>query len=509
MNRIPRWPSAIVAGVALSVLIIAPLAAQGGKLRHTCPPCLAIANSMIRADIAPNGTWVLGTTGGDPDTASDDDKSLLYGFSPGSGSQIGSSFSTVRIEGPRGITDAIHTDPAPQAQAGNRATTAWRWDNPYRVAVTQTLQVRANPFSGRMDMVGIKYAMENRDSVALNVGVRALLDIQIGIEDGAPYFIPGLGTVATERDFRGVDVPPYWLAFESLVYDPLRLRSTGVLRAADVTPPDRFVIAWWRRLQWSRWDYTVDPTTVITQDSAVALYWNPQPLAPGAARVVETAYGLAANRGGTAFVSAPVQAECGDTVPVAIFVNNFDSAALTGGSATIALPAGLAVAPGEPMSKPIADIAPGGTGSAAWQVRVASGAVGPHTVSVVARFENGREFTATADIDIDCAPPTGTPTPSPTSTPVPATPTSTAPPPTATRDAQPATACKFILSRVPPAAISAALADPHLVRGWREPLNPGLPPGPSNPLRTRLSLQNIGVPYHPLHNPLVFKVGCP
>lgn len=208
MNRIPRRPSAIVAGVALGVLIIAPLAAQGGKLRHTCPPCLAITNSMIRADIAPNGTWVLGTTGGDPDAASDDDKSLLYGFVPGSGSQIGSSFSTVRIEGPRGITDAIHTDPAPQAQAGNRATTAWRWDNPYRVAVTQTLQVRANPFSGRMDMVGIQYAMENRDSVALNVGVRALLDIQIGIEDGAPYFIPGLGTVATERDFRGADVPP-------------------------------------------------------------------------------------------------------------------------------------------------------------------------------------------------------------------------------------------------------------------------------------------------------------
>lgn len=508
MSRLPRWPVGLVVAVAMVVAVVAPLAAQGGKLRHTCPPCLAIANTLIRADIAPNGAWVMGTTGGDPDTASDDDKSLLYGFSPGNDSQIGSSFTTVRIVGPRGITDAIHTDPARQAhQAANRVTSTWRWDSPYRVEVTQTLQIQPNPFSGRMDIVGIRYAVANRDSTTLDIGVRALLDIQLGTEDGAPYFIPGLGTVATEHDFRGADVPAYWLAFESLVYDPRRLRSTGVLRGPDVTTPDRFIIAWWRRLQFSRWDYTIDPTTVITHDSAVALYWNPQPLAPEGVRVVETAYGLAANRGGSAFVSAPVKAACGETFSVAIFVNNFDSAALTGGSATLQLPPGMTVAVGEPMTKPIADIAPGGTGSAAWQVRVGAGVQGPRTVAVTARFDNQREFTATADIDVDCVPPTSTPTPSPTATPSPPTPTPTLPTPTS--ETPPAAACKFILSRVPPAAISAALADPQHVRGWQEPLNPGLPPGPNNPLRTRLSLQNIGVPYHPLHNPLVFKIGCP
>jgi hypothetical protein len=57
--------------------------------------------------------------------------------------------------------------------------------------------------------------------------------------------------------------------------------------------------------------------------------------------------------------------------------------------------------------------------------------------------------------------------------------------------------------------VNGPLANPEGVRGWGELCNPGVPPSPANILRRQLSIQNIGAPYHPLSNPVVFKCGCP
>lgn len=85
--------------------------------------------------------------------------------------------------------------------------------------------------------------------------------------------------------------------------------------------------------------------------------------------------------------------------------------------------------------------------------------------------------------------------------------------PTATPPGQPAPptpqVCPFIQNRVPSVIIQAAMADPATVRGWYERCNPSAPPSPSNGLRGWLSLLNIGVPYHPTYNPVVWKCGCP
>jgi len=509
-----RWKSPATAGVLAALVALAatlPLAAQSFQRRtYQCPPCLGVANTFIRADVGPNGGWVVGTTGGDPDSAADDDKNLLYGFTAGGGSWVGTGYATVRIAGPKGTVDEVVTDPAPQSSAPGRVDTVWDFiTSTYRVQVTQTLQIQQNPFSGRPDVIGARYTATNLDQMTLSVGIRALLDVKLGNNDGSPYFIPGIGTWTSERSFAGAEVPDYWLAFESKVYDPIELRSVGILRGRDVTPPDRFVLAWWKYVQKEKWDFEVDPTRPITDDSAVALYWDPVPLAPGASRTVATQYGLTTNRGGRAFLSAPVEARCGDTVSIAIFVNNFDTFALTGGVATLRLPPGLALAPGETLAKPMADIAPGGTGSVVWAVAVGAGTTGLMQVDATASFDGGRQFAADTRITVSCPVPPPTPTATASPTPVTPSPTPTAPPPTATPDRPPANACAYILRRVPPAAISAALANPEHVYGWMEPANPALPPGPNNPPKTRLSIRNLGVPYHPLSNPLVFKVGCP
>jgi hypothetical protein len=474
-----------------------------------------VANAHVRADIGPAGTWALGTTGGDPGTPLDDDRTLLYGYEPGGASQVASTFATVRLRGPAGPIDAVPKQADLQRTGGDRVETAWAWETPYRVRVTQTLQIVLNPFSGRQDVVDLSYDVHNRDTVPLEIGVRALLDIKLGTNDGAPYFVPGVGAVTTERDFVGAAVPNFWLAFESPTYDPQQLRSVGILRGTGLVPPDRFLIADWVRLQSTEWDFIARPGASVVADSAVALYWEPRAIDPGQRQRVNSQYGIASNQGGSAFLSAPVQAECRSTIPVALFVNNFDTAPLTGGRATIALPAGLALAAGETATKSLAEIPAGGTGSVAWQVDTASAAAGIYDVAVTALFDGGRTFEAHATVTIRCDAPAPTVTPTATRAPS-STPTrgpTASPTPSGTPTPSPTPgegkACEFVLTRVPAAVINDALANPTRIRGWGELANPSAPPSPFNQPKSWLSLLNIGAPYHPLYNPVIYKAGCP
>jgi hypothetical protein len=69
--------------------------------------------------------------------------------------------------------------------------------------------------------------------------------------------------------------------------------------------------------------------------------------------------------------------------------------------------------------------------------------------------------------------------------------------------------CPQLARRVPAAALSWALNNAESVRGFGQRRVEGLPPGPHNPVRQWLTVQTWGLPYHPMFNPLVFKVGCP
>jgi hypothetical protein len=516
MTRKRRLTAGALALAALGLTLVPALGAPLSPVLTRCPPCLRVANLFIRADVGPSGVWVMGTTQGDPDTPLDDDKGLLYGFMPGGASNVGSGFTTLRVVGPAGTADEVPVSAASQADRGDRVETVWLGRQIHPVRVTETLRAVANPYSGRPDAIGLRYDLENEDTVTVALGVRALLDVRIGDNDGAPYIVPGVGAVTQERAFAGDAVPPFWLAFESPVFDPSQLRGLGLLSGEGLDRPDRVLIARWPLIQGTDWDYPVEPSMPVTSDSAVALYWDPVPVGPGRTRSIQTLYGLAGNRGGAAFLTTPLTVDCGETFVAAMFINNFEPAPLTGGSATVILPAGLSLAPGEPATKPVGAIQPGGTGSVSWSLRLGAQVQGPLEIQAEAVFDGGRRFEARSALDASCVPPTATPsrTPSPT-----ATATAT---PTATRTARPtatptpfgtpdelARACPFLLGRVPPVAIAAALANPQRVFGWQEPLNPGLPVSPTNPRKTWLSIQNIASPYHTLFNALVFKVGCP
>jgi hypothetical protein len=103
-------------------------------------------------------------------------------------------------------------------------------------------------------------------------------------------------------------------------------------------------------------------------------------------------------------------------------------------------------------------------------------------------------------------PPSNTPEPPKSETPTrPITTPTSSPKPTAV----PACVCGVVSDRVPPVVVADALANPQRYYGWQYPLNPGVPPGPGNPLRECLSLANIGLDYHPIWNKPMWRVGCP
>ena len=68
--------------------------------------------------------------------------------------------------------------------------------------------------------------------------------------------------------------------------------------------------------------------------------------------------------------------------------------------------------------------------------------------------------------------------------------------------------CPGLIVLVPREALNHALADPAHVAGFKQACNLSLPPGPHNPLRIDLGLQNPNLPYHPLFNGLAWRCGC-
>lgn len=92
--------------------------------------------------------------------------------------------------------------------------------------------------------------------------------------------------------------------------------------------------------------------------------------------------------------------------------------------------------------------------------------------------------------------------------PSPPVPVPTAVPPTPTPAPPEAAPCPRLATRLPRAAIDAALADPTRIGGWGVPCRAGQPVGPMNPLRRWLDLRNANLPWHPVFNGVVFKCGC-
>jgi hypothetical protein len=394
-------------------------------------PAIIVDNDFIRVAADDDGQFVIGTTGGDPTTASDDNKRLLFGYPD----DIWSSFATVRVIADGRTEDFRLLDRMPvegPVRQGNAIITTWLLS---QIRVTQRLELAFNVYTGRDDTIRLQYTLTNEGNTTQAAGLRSMLDIAIGrvgpiVEgDGAPYFVPGAGNLTHEAEFTG-NIPAIWKAFESLTFDPASTKGQGTLVGPGATPPDRLVLARWGRfeqgdgIRFHAWDYNVDPNADLTLDSAVAMYWNPRDLTPGGARTVTTFYGLAGPGGGQAWIDAPITLTCPDlTFSATHWVANTGDEPFINGSSTITLPGELQLVEGAPTQS-LGDITPGAARSVTWKISPRADVQGTFTYRVTSQFQTGTEpVSAQSSVQVprcvqpETPTPTATPPPSPTPVP--------------------------------------------------------------------------------------------
>ena len=261
-------------------------------------PTADYRQAVVQIGYMSDGRFGLRSTKGNPATRSDDNKLLTYDAQ-------GKTHNTrIWIDGETPIygswflADGRFVE-KPHSE-GRQVQSVWVIGD---VKVTQTLSYVYGTSTNRVDTTEIKYTLTNEGANTKEVGLRIMIDTLIGDNDGVPFVVPGQEGIADYAiDLRGSAVPDFIQALEHP-----NLAEPGVivhltLRGADAVPPDRLAISAWCDED-AEWDYYRslggDGHPLLRcgergrePDSAVGLYFDPQPLSSGETRTIITYYGL-------------------------------------------------------------------------------------------------------------------------------------------------------------------------------------------------------------------------
>jgi len=280
----------------------------------------------------------------------------------------------------------------PASGDSNRITGGWTVRNVFcRQTVMPVYLVYTEDTTGT---IFIHYYIENRDDVPHDVGVLLEMDTDINHNDAAP-----LGTIfgysGVAEDFYGPDsIPAFWFAYEDPagpppLGDPDQLIAMGILDAYDAVRPDRFAVGSWPDFyRIDAWDHPVPPSPY--GDSAVLIWWYPRTLAPGDTMVVATYYGLGhvVAEGALSLAIPPgvtIERCEYEEFEVTVLVTNTSWIPMDSTEATIFLPEGLELAPGETATHHVSpySIPARSTGSTGWRVVPNGEVIGDLTVNVM------------------------------------------------------------------------------------------------------------------------------
>ncbi len=326
-----------------------------------------IRNEFIEAYINSDGHYTMGTTGGNPDSASDNNKLLLFGHP-------GSSTTETLIKIDNEETYFYSNNTIFNSERTQATTTATIDD----VEVKQIITLETNTYTGNADVASIKYIMTNNSSQAKQIGGRIMLDTMLGNNDGAPFRIPGIGNVTSEIELSGNDIPEYWQAFDNLTTP--NVISTGNFYRTAAEKPDKVQFAYWGDIRGSSWNYAVSNQSV-TGDSAVASYYNPRTVLPGQSRTIVTYYGISDFSSSdveddiTLRVSAPSflggnnEGYLNNPFVVTAYIGNYTSSTVNNITARISLPEELQIEGSDPTTKNVGSISSGTETFTKWTVR--------------------------------------------------------------------------------------------------------------------------------------------
>ncbi len=390
----------LIGWLAILVLLLWPVSALGDE-----PNNIEIANEYIRIVVNNSeyntGRFSVGTTGGDPDRPEDDHQHLIYG-----GDDPWTSYTTVRIgnqnwvfgnptnrrAGQNGLYGEMVMPPTVEDGA---IKSVWLLGP---IEVTQILSFARSTTTGLMDTARIEYQLHNVDNVSHMVGLRIMLDTMLGSNDGAPFRVNDQALLS-DTVFYANHMPEFWQAFDSLS-NP-RVMSQGTLRGRGVTTPDRVYFTNWGSLADELWNFDFTPGRDFTRkgeyglDSAIALFWDSAPLAPGETRSYVTHYGL----GGVTIapgelilgVTSPAQVTADsdrtETFSVIAYIQNAGSGEARDVVAQIELPPGLELVGGSSVRR-LGNIDVGETQQTGWQVAATGTVSGDLTYKVSVRAIN-------------------------------------------------------------------------------------------------------------------------
>lgn len=378
-----------------------------------------IANEFVRVVVNPGpkeaGRFSIDTTGGDPSRPASAHQHLIFG-----GNAPWTSYTTVSIDGTnwafggptarRAGKDARFGELAGPPQITDSTVTLT--DRLGDIEATQELAFVRGPSTRMFDTVRITYRLVNKGAEPHRVGLRVMLDTMLGTNDGAPVRA-GADALTTATALSGKAVPDYWQAFDSIA-NPTVI-SQGSLRGPGLTPPDEILFADWGTLADDPWEPALTPGQGFIRkgetdpDTAAALLWKPEPLAPGAGRVLSTAYGI----GGVSL--QPGKLALGLTAPsdstflyertqpftVAGYLENaggFDARDVT---LTLTVPEGLEIVAGrQKLSYP--EVAKGQTVQGSWTLRPNGKAGGklPLVLEVSSANIEPNLISRTIDVDV-------------------------------------------------------------------------------------------------------------
>ena len=246
-----------------------------------------------------------------------------------------------------------------------------------------------------LDTCLVRYHIENKDTQPHRVGLRFMLDTLIGLKpdgtpnDGVPFTVPGRNRLIDDFDDFTGKIPDFIQVLE----EP-NLQNPGVIAflnpkiGGSIEPPGRVSLTRWDSNGLRQgWDIPLTPIRKVgakagepEYDSAIVMYWNEQPLAPGAKREIGFTYGLgsvsATNSRLGVTVSRDLRPKNEFTVLAQVKQPEQDK------EVTLKLPAGFELAEGEKATQTVPALGPGASNSpVTWRV-IASPQVGNYDIEV-------------------------------------------------------------------------------------------------------------------------------
>ncbi len=141
-----------------------------------------------------------------------------------------------------------------------------------------------------MDVMLVRYVVENKDSKPHTVGIRNTIDIYLIDNDGALFASPQThkDQVVNGHEFKGDKMPDFVQVLQRPDVKNPQFVTHFTLKVGKLEPPTKFICTNLGACFNGGWDIPAQPAG----DSAVGIIWDPKNIAPGGKRDMGMAYGI-------------------------------------------------------------------------------------------------------------------------------------------------------------------------------------------------------------------------